>query len=394
MTTQERITKAKIWLITNRPWFGQLSCYVEPVENNNIPTAAIDLLGNLYYNTKFMEELSDSEIRGIICHEIMHLAFKHLERMDERDPLIWNMACDLKVNEEVKNMPNTALPGGALSPGFSGSWAHGNVKISKINEKTAEQIYYELKKQAPKVPKYDCDLIVAGDQKDDDGNGNDKKGCKKISKADVTVLGRAWQGRVYSATETAKGDTPAGVLREMWEMQNSELPWHNILKARYRKLGFKRSWKKPNKRYYQQGFYYAGRIKSEGIKMVAAIDTSGSMMREDLNKAVSELYGITKAFPFLDLWVTDCDAQIYQAKKYKKEEISRLILKGGGGTDFRPVFKWIEKDLNNQIDSLVFFTDLYGDFPTKKPPYSTFWVTETREHDIPFGRKLMLRNRE
>ena len=98
MTTEERITKAKIWLITNKPWFGQLSCYLNPRENNNIPTMSIDIKGNMYYNVKFCQTLSDEKLRAIVCHEILHLAFRHLDRYGERRFILWNFAADIKGN--------------------------------------------------------------------------------------------------------------------------------------------------------------------------------------------------------------------------------------------------------------------------------------------------------
>ena len=92
--------------------------------------------------------------------------------------------------------------------------------------------------------------------------------------------------------------------------------------------------------------------------------------------------------------MTDCDAQVYEARKVKADELSRLLLKGGGGTDFRPVFEWVKKEFSDKIDSLVFFTDLDGSFPKDKPGYETFWVTDSTNATPPFGRKLLLEQQD
>jgi hypothetical protein len=42
MTTEERITKAKVRLLVNQRWFGQLACYVMPYESKTIETAGIN----------------------------------------------------------------------------------------------------------------------------------------------------------------------------------------------------------------------------------------------------------------------------------------------------------------------------------------------------------------
>lgn len=395
MTLEDRLTKAKVFLITNKDWawFGQLSCYLNFVKNEEVPTAAVDLLGNFYYNEKWMTDLTDENLRAVVCHEILHLAFRHLERVDYRDHKIWNVACDLKVNQEVKGRQNLVLTKGALVPeGYNNSWAihvgNKNVKLVDIDEKTSDQVYFELRKQLPKEFSYECDLIMPATNKAEE-EALKKKGMEVVGQGAASRLSKDWQGRVYSATQQSRGSTPAGVMREIYKLENSELPWGQILKQRYRRMAIQHKWDKPSKRYFPK-FFFPGRTKASGIKVVAAIDTSGSMSKEQITKAISELYGLTRAFQFLELWVTDCDAQVYEAKKVRPEELSRLILTGGGGTDFRPVFTWVKKKFDDHIDSLVFFTDLDGDFPKDKPNYETFWVTDSANTQIPFGRKLVI----
>lgn len=395
MSLEDRLTKAKIYLISESDWswFGQLSCYLNFMKNDSIPTAAIDLLGNLYYNEKWMTGMTDQNIRAIICHEILHLAFRHLDRLDYRDHKLWNVACDLKVNEEIKGKTDLVLTKGALVPeGYQSSWKivldNKTITINKIDEKTSDQIYFELKKHLPKDFSYECDLIMPAQTKQQEEDLKNK-GYKVLRDSQAARLAKDWHGRVYSATQQSRGSSPAGVLREIYKLENSELPWGQILQQRFRRMAIEHKWDRPSKRYFPR-FYFPGRSKANGIKVVAAIDTSGSMSQEQITKAISELYGLAKSFKFLELWVTDCDAQVYEAKKVKAEELSKLLLQGGGGTDFRPVFKWVKRDLGDKIDSLVFFSDLDGDFPATPPPYDTFWVTDSTHNDVPFGRKLVI----
>lgn len=388
MSIEERITKAKIWLLTKRPWFGQLSCYLNMVENKLVPTAGIDLTGNLYYNPEWCEKLSDEQLRGLLCHEILHLALQHIPRCGDRNRLLWNIACDLKVNLEIQNESNMELPPGAVAPSnYGDSYKFDSGKINNVSEKTAENCYTILRKAMKKPPTQDQDLIIAGNDPQTQKKLEDA-GIKPVNNQQVAGLSRDWQSRVYSASQMAKGDMPAGVARAIFKLEHSELPWNQIIKQRLRKIATKHSWKKPSKRYLP--WYFPGRTKNEGIKLVAAIDTSGSMSKEQITKALSELYGLMRSFQFLELWVTDCDAEVYNTKKVKIHDLSRMLLSGGGGTDFRPVFKWIKKEFNDDIDSLCFFTDLYGDFPKKPSPYETFWITDTKGTTPPFGRTLFL----
>jgi len=95
MNIKEEIIKAKMWINKDKhhPFFGYLLFLLKTVENSNAcPTIGTD--GEcLYYNEGFMKKMSKSEIRGLMLHEVMHLAMGHLWRRGPRHPTIWNIAC-------------------------------------------------------------------------------------------------------------------------------------------------------------------------------------------------------------------------------------------------------------------------------------------------------------
>jgi len=62
------------------------------------------------------------------------------------------------------------------------------------------------------------------------------------------------------------------------------------------------------------------------------------------------------------------------------------ILKGGGGTDFRKVFEYIEEK-SIELDCLVYFTDAEGSFPEEEPPYPVIWIVQSRA-GVPWGRRI------
>ena len=86
--------------------------------------------------------------------------------------------------------------------------------------------------------------------------------------------------------------------------------------------------------------------------------------------------------------------------------LKHMQLHGLGGTDFRPVFAYVNGLVNRKefdnLKGLIYFTDGYGDFPTKKPPYDTAFVfvehennTAANNYDIPsWAMKLVLREEE
>jgi predicted metal-dependent peptidase len=65
-------------------------------------------------------------------------------------------------------------------------------------------------------------------------------------------------------------------------------------------------------------------------------------------------------------------------------------LKGGGGTDFRPVFEYVES-LNEDFKFLIYFTDGEGSFPDHEPVIDTLWVMPKHKTKIPFGNLLEIK---
>ena len=60
---------------------------------------------------------------------------------------------------------------------------------------------------------------------------------------------------------------------------------------------------------------------------------------------------------------------------------------GLGGTDFRPVFRYVdqlieEKKFRN-LKGMIYFTDGYGTFPEYKPPYKAAFLFVEEGYEIP-----------
>ena len=67
--------------------------------------------------------------------------------------------------------------------------------------------------------------------------------------------------------------------------------------------------------------------------------------------------------------------------------MEEMELHGFGGTDFRPVFAYVDelirsKELTN-LKGLIYFTDGFGIFPAQKPKYDTAFVFIDDEYNQP-----------
>ena len=122
-------------------------------------------------------------------------------------------------------------------------------------------------------------------------------------------------------------------------------------------------------------------------EFVIAIDTSGSTLGELVQRFIQKTYNILKStesfFSRINLHIIQCDATIQEDKKITcpeefDEYLKTMTIRGLGGTDFRPVFEYVEQlrqsgEFTN-LKGLIYFTDGFGEFPAKKPDYDTAFV--------------------
>ena len=127
-------------------------------------------------------------------------------------------------------------------------------------------------------------------------------------------------------------------------------------------------------------------------EFVVAIDTSGSVQGETVQKFVQRTYDLIKSQESFDvrmkLHIIQCDDRIREDAVITTDDefdryINNMKILGLGETDFRPVFEYVnglleERKLVN-LAGLLYFTDGQGTFPTKKPPYDTAFIIHTEE---------------
>lgn len=127
-----------------------------------------------------------------------------------------------------------------------------------------------------------------------------------------------------------------------------------------------------------------------------AIDTSQSVNGELVQKFVEKTYNILEQqenfFTTINLHIIQCDTEIQEAVKVTNrnefdEYLRNMTLKGFGGTDFRPVFGYIEEMIRNKeftnFKGLIYFTDGYGEFPKRQPDFRSAFVFIDDEYNNP-----------
>ena len=154
-----------------------------------------------------------------------------------------------------------------------------------------------------------------------------------------------------------------------------EIKWETVLKKYIGliPIPYKKTKMRLNRRQPER-FDIPGRINDRTIRIITAIDTSGSMSNEMLEKVFVEIFSILKNSKF-ELTIIECDAEIgriYQARTMKD---IKLKVTGRGGTCFTPVIDHINKTGKYRDAVLIYFTDGYGEEEIPKPKtYRNLWV--------------------
>ena len=161
--------------------------------------------------------------------------------------------------------------------------------------------------------------------------------------------------------------------------------------------------------YYMYGLRMPGRRKlliepleyrevKQIREFVIAIDTSGSCSGELVKKFLTRSYSILKSTESftsrVNIHIIQCDAAIQDdIEIHDLDEIERyaqhFTVKGLGGTDFRPVFSYVDQLRScgkfTNLRGLLYFTDGYGTYPTHPTDYKTAFVflEQYIEKDVP-----------
>ena len=134
-------------------------------------------------------------------------------------------------------------------------------------------------------------------------------------------------------------------------------------------------------------------MAGEKLRVFLAVDTSGSVGGKEMAHFLGEVQAILGAYPHLEATLYYADAACYGP--YELTSSSDLPKpRGGGGTDFRPFFQTIERELDgSQQGVCVYLTDGYGTFPSSSPSLPVLWVLSPgglRVEGVPFGEAVRL----
>lgn len=412
-----------------------------PIEADTLLTDGKHILYNPKHILQCYKSAKEIPVRNYL-HMVMHCVFRHMYMDPTLNRTYWDLACDIAVEHVITELGLKAV---TTARERQQTQYIAAVKHD-LKHVTAEKIYSYLRQTVPDPAKVSeirglfyadnheiwymtveeielrFGVTAAGQQGQDSGeSGSNAVGIS-------AAMSSVWQTiaqRMQVDLETfgkQRGINPGAMTQNLQAVNREKYDYTAFLK----KFAVMGEQMKINDDEFDYIFYTYGLQLYEKMPLiepleykdvkaikefVVAIDTSSSTSGELVQKFVQKTYNILKStesfFTKINLHIIQCDAEIQEDKKITTqaefdEYLATMQIHGLGGTDFRPVFEYVEELQRNReftnLRGLIYFTDGDGTFPMKKPDYDTVFVFVDDEYnnpDVPaWAIKLVLQSDE
>ncbi len=371
-------------------------------------------------------------VRGYL-HVVLHSVFQHLYFSKNRRMSLWNLAADIAVENVIEQLGLSCTE----TPASQEKQRQIAKIREKIPEFTAQKIYHyledletdQIKLLAPVFyfDNHECWYEI----RDSIGTSETLYGEENRDNPSASG-GNRFEGATHDTGESQEGEDPHASEEEIRQIRNALKDWKEIsekietdletfnreegekaeamvqsLKALHREKysyrTFLRKFMSPGEKmkisdedfdliFYTYGLnLYRNLPLIEPLEyqemnnireLVIAIDTSGSVQGDIVQDFLQKTYNIFQEkesfFSHFRIHILQCDmmirdtAVITTMAEFEKY-IETMEIKGLGGTDFRPVFSYvneqIEQNVFQRFGGLLYFTDGDGVYPKYRPSY-------------------------
>ncbi len=333
----------------------------------------------LYVNPGFWHEYlqHDALKLGAIKHEILHLVFKHILRVEGfNNKKVFNIAADLVVNQYVDE--KQLLDGAVTLYDFE-----------SLELKPHQHVNYYYTHLLDLLNKYTDNPESDEAQQDrpwntlrsflDDENPLHSKhwfwqDIEKITGAEKDIAESIIDQAMESTLSWIKTEDyeklPKGLKQYLGKFEQARKPminWKRALRLfanSSRNTKIRNTIRRPSKRY---GTNPGIRVK-RNQKILVAIDTSGSIQLDELNAFFSEVFHIWQQG--VEITIVESDTKIQAQYPYRG--VAPKLVQGRGGTSFEAPIRFANTQY--RPDALIYFTDGYGPSPEIRSLCPIFWL--------------------
>jgi predicted metal-dependent peptidase len=376
-----------------QPFYGLLLLHLNKEWTTKVPTAGVGLNGinyKLYINPDFWQSLSDDHKKGLLQHELMHIAFFHItEYKHLPNHELANISQDIEINQKIdeKYLP----PGGCTLEKFE--------DYGLLPEEGTNTYYDKLSKEKEKGPgqgngsggqslldaiqdaidngtmqtqgQGQNNMQVPDHQWDDFADLTDTQ--QKLVDKQLEVM----LTEVVEQVQKMRGTIPHNVLQRMEALKNIEPPKFNWRAYLRRYIGnSSKSMMRKTKRKQSKRFELDFGIRVQELShILIAIDSSASVSDDEIKEFMNEIHHMYKCGH--DFTLVFADTEMQDPIRYRPN--TPLDIKKRGGTDFNPVVDYYLK-YKKKYTTLIYLTD--GEAPAPDAPVKNIlWVLSTKCSD-------------
>ena len=413
-----------------------------PVEGLTLATDGEALAYDPAHVLRMYKDEREAVTRAYL-HMVLHGVFRHMFVHTLVDHHVWDLACDVAAEYVIAGL---GLRAATTRRELLQKSVYAELQ-KEIKQLTAEKIYrYVLDKQLPpeKLAElrgafYNDDhrlwymseaeralalgrpVSVSVTLEEGDGKGESLSVCVSAVEERWSEISRRMQMDMESFSKQ-QGDRAGNLMQNLREVNRERYDYTAFLK----KFAVRGEVMRVSEDEFDYVYYTYGLQLYKNMPLiepleyrevkrirefVIAIDTSGSVAGEQVQTFLQKTYNILKSiesfFSKINVHIIQCDATIQEDAKITSQEefddyLKKMKLHGLGGTDFRPVFSYVdwlrEKKEFQNLKGLIYFTDGWGTFPAQKPDYETAFVfidDGMNNYDVPpWAIKLVLQKEE
>ena len=376
-------------LLMDEPFFAALSRKIEKKVDRSIPTAGVyvnKLNGQfeMIYNPEFLASLPEHQIKGVLKHEFYHLIFEHVtnRKPDGVPHKTWNIAADLAINSHLQGeLPELAcMPGvgpfEALPLGESAEWYLKNITDDQVDQCGEGD---EGQPGEPGEGEPGTGQIGSHEGWDDEGQSPEEDAANQMAKE------RLKQGMKEAAQEASKSPNGWGSIggelkKEIIKRLETKVDWKKVLRyfiKTSQRANKSSTVRRINRRY---AYIHPGKKVKRQAKIAIAIDQSGSVSDDMLEKFFGELNKLSKlaAFTVVPFDTRVDEKLVYEWKKGKSHSAERVMC---GGTCFDAPTEYVNK--RGDFDGVIILTDMEAPAPVACRA-QRMWMTDEQGAARPY----------
>lgn len=376
-----------------------------PQADTSLKTFATDG-ERLYFSTEQVLRVFEKNapfLNRAYLHAVLHCIFSHLWIAGNRDRRLWNLACDIAVEYTIDGM--------------------GKNCTKRILSWMRQKLYEEIKERQEGVSAAVIYRMLAERFCKAGQTQEAQEAFAALEREFYTDSHRYWPKREEDAAKSAaaaanqkKWNQIARQTRMEQELKGGEpKDGEELLAAQLAAEKGRRSYRDflqkfaalreelhadPDEfdlNYYTYGLKVYGnmplieplesreakKIREFVIVIDTSYSTSGELVEQFLRETADILRQSDSFFSDSVIRILQCDNQVRRdtviaGERELKRFLQELQLIGGGGTDFRPAFSYVE-ELRAQgelrhLAGLLYFTDGKGIYPKRRPEYKTAFL--------------------